>query len=292
MRLVLNKAALGGTASVLYQTNYSGRAEFGLSGDDDLQLKVAANGQNWTEALRVNGQTGQVSLPQTVPVSAPFNLLKDSGRFAGSPDPQGATADAFTPPGYVSPYNGAVFEAGPQFIHNNATYGGTRGALDPIVDDLISRLKKAAMRRYGIEFHLMKITAGSGQAGVLNSTAGPHYLSVTNKTVPLSAQLAVNYHIRVESGSVAIGRAGRVYVDGAETQETATILTPATGWQQVTQLIDYAPDSFTGYHPVLMRVYAKSGTIYHIAAPVIMPGHIQTKPGLLHSIIPSLDAWR
>jgi len=103
MRLVLNKAALGGTASVLYQTNYSGRAEFGLSGDDDLQLKVAANGQNWTEALRVNSQTGQVSLPQTVPVSAPFNLLKDSGRFAGSPDPQGAIADDFTPPGYASP---------------------------------------------------------------------------------------------------------------------------------------------------------------------------------------------
>jgi len=138
----------------------------------------------------------------------------------------------------------------------------------------------------------MKITAGSGLAGVLNSAAGPHYLSVTNKAVPISSQLAVNYHIKVESGSVAIGRAGRVYVDGVETQEAATVLTPDTGWQQVTQLIDYAPDSFTGYHPVLMRIYAVSGTIYHIAAPVIMPGHIQTKPGLLHSIIPSLDAWR
>ena len=36
----LNKAAAGETASLLFQDGFSGRAEIGLAGDDDLHLKV------------------------------------------------------------------------------------------------------------------------------------------------------------------------------------------------------------------------------------------------------------
>lgn len=37
----LNKQAAGDTASFLFQTNFSGRAEFGLIGDDDFTIKVS-----------------------------------------------------------------------------------------------------------------------------------------------------------------------------------------------------------------------------------------------------------
>jgi len=225
------------------------RAELGLTGEDNFQIKVTADGQNWHDALRIDGETGQVSLPQTPAIAPPFNLLKDSGRFAGSP---------------------------PQFVHNNSTYGGTRAALDPVVNSLISRLKNANTRRYGIEFHLLKVRTGSGQSGRLDSTNGPHYLSITNRSMPISTQLTVNYHIRVESGSVAIGRAGRVFIDGTETPSAASLMTSETGWQQITQLIDYDPSAFAGYHPVLMRIYATADTVYHIAAPIVTPGHIPT----------------
>ena len=57
-QLKINKAAAGNTASLLYQTNWSGRAEMGLAGTDDFSLKVSANGTSWTEALRVNRTTG------------------------------------------------------------------------------------------------------------------------------------------------------------------------------------------------------------------------------------------
>ncbi len=292
LRLLLNKANSGQTVSLLYQSHYSGRAELGLTGEDNFQIKVTADGQNWHDALRIDGETGQVSLPQTPAIAPPFNLLKDSGRFAGSPDPQGAVAGNFTAPSYLSPFNGAAFEAGPQFVHNNSTHGGTRAALDPVVNSLISRLKNANTRRYGIEFHLLKVRTGSGQSGRLDSTNGPHYLSITNRSMPISTQLTVNYHIRVESGSVAIGRAGRVFIDGTETPSAASLITSETGWQQITQLIDYDPTAFAGYHPVLMRIYATADTVYHIAAPIVTPGHIPTQPGQLHGIIPSLDAWR
>jgi hypothetical protein len=43
----------------------SGRAEFGLSGDDRFSIKVSPDGINWTEALSIDNDTGVVSLPAT-----------------------------------------------------------------------------------------------------------------------------------------------------------------------------------------------------------------------------------
>lgn len=62
-RLKLNKASAARTASLLFQDNWSGRAEIGLTGDDQLRIKVSADGANWTEALVVDRATGLVTLP-------------------------------------------------------------------------------------------------------------------------------------------------------------------------------------------------------------------------------------
>src|SRR6201999_88009 len=58
----LNKHAGGDTASLLYQTDYSGRAELGLTGDDDLHVKVSPDGASWFEGLKVARASGLVSL--------------------------------------------------------------------------------------------------------------------------------------------------------------------------------------------------------------------------------------
>jgi hypothetical protein len=60
----LNKHAAGDTASLLYQTNYSGRAELGLAGDDDFHVKVSPDGAAWSEALKIAAASGVVSLPK------------------------------------------------------------------------------------------------------------------------------------------------------------------------------------------------------------------------------------
>jgi hypothetical protein len=51
LRITLNKAASANTGSVLLQTGFSGRAEIGLCGDDDLHLKVSPDGAAWSDAL-------------------------------------------------------------------------------------------------------------------------------------------------------------------------------------------------------------------------------------------------
>lgn len=66
-RLKLNKNAAGDTASLLYQTNWSGRAEMGLTGNDDFRINVSADGTGWRSALVVDRASGAVSLPNTPP---------------------------------------------------------------------------------------------------------------------------------------------------------------------------------------------------------------------------------
>lgn len=58
----LNKHAASDTASLLYQTNYSGRAEFGLTGDDNFHCKVSPDGSSWTDAVIVDKTSGALSL--------------------------------------------------------------------------------------------------------------------------------------------------------------------------------------------------------------------------------------
>src|SRR5215217_4462475 len=52
-QLKLNKAATGDTASLLFQSNWSGRAEMGLMGDDAWRIKVSADGSAWTNAVTI-----------------------------------------------------------------------------------------------------------------------------------------------------------------------------------------------------------------------------------------------
>lgn len=73
-QLKINKAAAANTASLLYQDGFSGRAELGLAGDDNLHVKVSADGTAWKEAVIVDRASGAVALPLT-PGSGADNLL-------------------------------------------------------------------------------------------------------------------------------------------------------------------------------------------------------------------------
>jgi Protein of unknown function (DUF2793) len=61
----INKNAATDTASFLFQTGFSGRAEMGTTGDDDFHFKVSADGATWKDALQINRATGVVTMPFT-----------------------------------------------------------------------------------------------------------------------------------------------------------------------------------------------------------------------------------
>lgn len=61
----INKNAPAETASVLFQTGFSGRAEFGTAGNDDFHVKVSADGVAWNEAIVIDRATGACAFPNT-----------------------------------------------------------------------------------------------------------------------------------------------------------------------------------------------------------------------------------
>ena len=61
----VNKAALADTASFLFQTGFSGRAEIGTTGDDSFHFKVSPDGAVWKDAIIIDKTSGAVAMPFT-----------------------------------------------------------------------------------------------------------------------------------------------------------------------------------------------------------------------------------
>jgi hypothetical protein len=62
-QLKINKASTADTASLLFQTAWSGRAEMGLAGSDDFTVKVSPDGSAFYTGFAVAAADGRVTLP-------------------------------------------------------------------------------------------------------------------------------------------------------------------------------------------------------------------------------------
>lgn len=62
MQCKVNKNAAGNSASFLFQTGFSGRAEFGTLGDDNFTLKSSPDGSTWLDVIKMMAATGRVAL--------------------------------------------------------------------------------------------------------------------------------------------------------------------------------------------------------------------------------------
>ena len=99
-RVKINKNTAADTASLLYQTGFSGRAEFGLTGDDNFHVKTSPDGTAWTEAIVVDRTTGLVTLTANSVRNAGLADMPTAtfkGRAAaGTGDPQDLTTTQAT----------------------------------------------------------------------------------------------------------------------------------------------------------------------------------------------------
>lgn len=106
-QMKVNKASAGDTASLLFQTGWSGRAEMGLTGGDDFEIKVSPDGTAFHTALTVSRQNGSVSFPNsaiaTTAYTASFagSLVANSTGLLGAAQnvPAGAVFDPAEAPG-------------------------------------------------------------------------------------------------------------------------------------------------------------------------------------------------
>lgn len=100
-QLKINKAATTDTATILLQTGFSGRAEFGLAGDDHLHVKVSNDGSLWQEVmiLRTDARTvfgGAVSLASYAKAALPSPATSGAGAMAFVTDETGGPTPAYS----------------------------------------------------------------------------------------------------------------------------------------------------------------------------------------------------
>lgn len=62
----VNKATPANDASFAFKTNWSARALVGLLGSDDFSVKVSPDGAAYHDAIRVEGASGRVELPEPI----------------------------------------------------------------------------------------------------------------------------------------------------------------------------------------------------------------------------------
>jgi hypothetical protein len=111
-RLTVNKAGKADTASLLFQSGWSGRAEMGLAGHDGFSIKTSADGTSWHTALLCSGD-GRVSMPNRPLVVA--------GLPAGTIKPANGSAAGFS----------LLFIAEGGFALGDAVNGGGRELVVP-----------------------------------------------------------------------------------------------------------------------------------------------------------------
>jgi hypothetical protein len=143
-QLKVNKAAAADTASLLFQSGWTGHAEMGLAGSLDFSLKVS-DGAAWSTALTVARATGAVTLPagavvhgtlggsavQASPADATPGRLLAVGAFGlGGPLPLAAdisVTDGSLVPGLHAYDSGAGSVGGPAGVLRGTLLHSRRG---------------------------------------------------------------------------------------------------------------------------------------------------------------------
>jgi hypothetical protein len=229
MRVKLNKSVGGQTASLLFQTGYSGRAEMGTTGDDNFHFKVSGDGATWHDSLLIDKATGSVAFPSGmtgVAASGSVDLARTYGL-----DTTGATnvavalqaaLSAVSSTGRTCVLPGGIYELGSATIAVPANaivlcVGGVvlRRSADPATPAPMIDLATGARWFNGELQH-----SGSGIAVVSVNNCALRAASVTGAAVHNVAVTSVNskWHVGVLMQSATRCRAEGCHVSGVSSR--------------------------------------------------------------------------
>lgn len=269
-QIKLNKDQMASTAAVLMQTGFSGRAEIGLTGDDDCHLKVSPDGAAWKEALIADRGSGEVHFPNS-PWIAGQNLLVNgdfqinqrgfsggaltAGSYGHDRWKAAAGGANLSLSGYVVTLNsGALIQIVEPAVWGNAHLAGMRLTLsvDSPTADLAVQIGSTAGT----------VTAGAGRRGLTIQVAAG---DTGNLTVRIAA---------ANAGAVSFGRV-KLEIGG---RATSFIARPRPLEEQLCYRYFYA---FTGTH-YIDAFQAQGG---YIARHSSIPVSMRTTPSVSFQIV-------
>ena len=212
-QLKINKAAAANTASLLFQDAFSGRAEIGLTGDDDLHYKVSADGSAWKDALIINRSTGVVSMPFTPSGGSVGENLAINGDFQLN----------------IYGYTGTVLASGSfgrdrwkasggnaQYSVSGYTVTLSTGTIEQVIETAFWGYSSLASTAFTVSVDTPSadltvnvgassgtITAGSGRRSVTITTGAGDTGNISVKLTKATAGTVTFGRVKVEIGSAA-----------------------------------------------------------------------------------------
>lgn len=291
LRYTLNKQDGDNVLSLLMQSAWSGRAEIGLVGTDNLSIRVSADGSEWHDALTVDRNSGQVAFPKSDFLSNfAVSLLPDSGRFAGN-DAKAESTGTFVFPSYIWLYNGSTAVSGGKFITDNADYGGNGGALDPNIRALIDMIREPAYRRYGVEFHAALITMGSEtMSSPVVADGTNYYLSSFLTFGPRVPGMTFHAYLRALDAPILYPAAtGQTILKNGTPVHGSLTITPSDDWVSVTLHDEQNPRENWGYSPTALNIYGRQGNRYLLACPALMGGITPVDDNI--GVVAGINRW-
>ena len=218
-QIKVNKALATDTASLLFQTGFSGRAEMGTAGSDNFAIKVSADGTTFTEAVEFDAATGR-----TV-VEHGLRLTPAAGDLASPVDGEiwyDSTAAKFR-----AHENGANVD----LISAGGGGGGGSSFLDSafVIQDNADPSKQLKFEVNGLSTGTTRVITAPDASGTLVTADATQTL--TNKTINLAANTVTgtlaSTSVGMTGGGTAQDYAG--FSTRAAFVAWATGKTPATG---------------------------------------------------------------
>ena len=201
------------------------------------------------------------------------SLLPDSGRFAGN-DAKAVSVTSYSFPSYMTAYNSTSHTSLGKFITNNNDYGGSAGALNASIKDLIDKIRDSSFRRFGLEFFVSQLTMGAGTASTpINYGGVDHYFSLFLTQGPRVPAMTWHCYLRaIDDDIIYKWFAGQTIIKEGVRYQEDVVIEPADGWVSITVEDQQDPYQSFGYNPTPLNIYAVSGDKYQMACPALMGG--------------------
>lgn len=211
------------------------------------------------------------------------NILFDNGRYAGTSALYNTQLSDVTAPfsqGVLVTYNGSTFSEAGKFIYDNNDFGGSSGSMTQTTIDLINTIgRSSGDARYGSEFRICGITAGSGTGSRGTFPGGTRYLM---ETISAYTSVAFSYAttfcswIRAVGGTIGIAGGAGIYfsINGVEQPTSHYDLSPDDGWIFYTLTVS----NKRGYDSVVIYVYGNNGTVAQLALSGMFNGIVKPEP--------------
>ncbi len=228
-QMKVNKATAADTASLLFQTGFSGRAEMGLAGSDNFSVKVSPDGTAFYTGFTVTRTDGLLTVPNGMSVASGLTLT-GGATVAGAVTLSGAVTagstvalnGAVTAAGTVAlngavtagstvALNGAVTAGGTVTLNNTLTAGGTVALNGAVTAGAAGSVAlNGPVTAAGPVMLNGAVTAGAGGSVTLNGVVIAANTVGLNGAVTAAAAVTMN-------GVVTAGAAGSVALNGPVT---------------------------------------------------------------------------